>query len=60
MTPRFKPGDRVVYLSGDDAYLGTVHDVLFHVDTYLYACIWNDGFQDGPRMYPESNFRRVH
>jgi hypothetical protein len=58
--PRFRPGDRVVYVTREDAYLGTVKEVLFHIDTYLYSCAWDDSFEDGPRMYAEHNFRRVH
>ncbi len=60
MTARFRPGERVAYITQHDAYLGVITELMFYIDTYLYACDWADGYEDGPRMYPESNFRRVH
>lgn len=57
-SPKFKPGERVAYVSGDSAILGRVDDILLLGDVWHYRIVWDDRLPDR-EMRPESNFRKV-
>jgi hypothetical protein len=56
--PKFRPGERVAYISGDDAILGRVDEILLSGDVYVYRILWDDLLPDR-EMRPEPNFRKV-
>lgn len=59
LTARFRPGERVAYITQHDAYLGVITDVMFYIDHYRYAVAWDDLFPD-EEMRAEQFLRRVH
>lgn len=57
-SPKFRPGERVAYISGDSAILGRVDEVLLVGGLYHYSIVWEDRLPDR-EMRAESSFRKV-
>lgn len=57
-SPKFRPGERVAYISGDSAILGRVDEVVLFGGEYRYRIVWADGLPDR-EMRDEPNFRKV-